>query len=84
MCSLGLGHVHSPQEDLATHSCTAATATVQVHHLTVMGVSAACVGGNMPWEQQQEIYDNIYRDPNLVKVGGGELPEGSCVPGWGW
>ncbi len=40
-----------------------------MHHLTVMGVSAACVGGNMPWEQQQEIYDSIYHNSNSVKVG---------------
>lgn len=41
---------------------------LQVHHLTVMGVPAACVGGSMPWEEQQKIYDNIYHDPNSVKV----------------
>ena len=33
-----------------------------------MGISAACVGGNMPWEQQQEIYDSIYHNPNSIKV----------------
>ena len=41
----------------------------QVHHLTVLGVSAACVGGAMDWEAQARVYSSL-QDPDGCKVGG--------------
>lgn len=32
----------------------------QVHHLTVLGINAACVGGSMDWQQQAQVYSSLH------------------------
>ena len=46
----------------------ASAAALQVHHLSVLGIPAACIGGGMPWEQQCSIYDQLNNDPNSCKA----------------
>jgi hypothetical protein len=31
----------------------------QVHHLTVLGINAACVGGSVDWEEQRRVYASL-------------------------
>jgi hypothetical protein len=45
----------------------------QVHHLNVLGIPAACVGGSMDWEQQSRVYASLM-DPDGCKVGAGPQP----------
>jgi superfamily II DNA helicase RecQ len=32
----------------------------QVHHLTVLGIPAACMGSSADWEAQARVYNSLY------------------------
>ena len=39
-----------------------------MHHLSVLGIPASCVGGSMGYDAQRVVYDALQRDPDAVKV----------------
>lgn len=41
----------------------------QVHHLTTSGIPAACVGGNMDWQEQSRVYASLFEDCSQGRVG---------------
>jgi len=49
------------------HPAMFCTLQDQVHHLTVLGIAAACVGGNIDWELQSRTYNSMF-EPNGCKA----------------
>lgn len=62
----------SPVVELLTLSCV----QDQVHHLTTSGIPAACVGGNMDWQEQSRVYASLFEDCSQGRVG-------ACSRLWG-
>ena len=63
MCPGLLPSAVSLQPNRTTLTLTRTTPTPskhrQVHHLTVLGISAACVGGGMDWQAQAQVYNSL-------------------------
>lgn len=42
-----------------------------MHHLTVLGIEAACVGGSMDWQAQAAVYSRMQEQGSPLKARAG-------------